>query len=551
MLKFIECEKFIENGVPRGKIEFFSGLNICLGEDNAENSIGKSTFLFAVDFCFGGDSYCSQKELLKEVGNHKINFCLEFDNEPYYFSRSTENSKEVAFCDENFNIMKKISDIDFKDFLLEKYNLAETGLSFRQAVTSFIRIFGKESSEIKNIVGVERYNGGKTGILRNLIKLFEEYDEVKSLEEKSAAIQSEQNEFTSVEKSKIVKNGKIKNLSQLKESKIRVDQLKDELLQIAEANKIQTETVDAQRAAQAAELERQITVLKRNRTKLLNEKSILEANLGSETKIQKEDFEELKSFFPELNIPHLEEIQNFHKQISKILKKETEEELAKIEDKISENENNLIEAMQTLTKLSVPLSIPKKVLEQYASVSIQKNELEGQVCFYKNSEQISRKLKEIKIELDDKKNSILKEIAVKINQKLEELSVKVNGDDSYAPCLNLNSTSSYSFYAPNDSGTGTAYVSMILYDLAILELTKLPFVIHDSVLFKNLSDSRVIKVFEEYENSRKQIFVSFDKKNSYGSDELKKTIEKHKVIELYAGGGELFGRSWAKKKNSN
>lgn len=551
MLKFIECEKFIENGVPRGKIEFFSGLNICLGEDNAENSIGKSTFLFAVDFCFGGDSYCSQKELLKEVGNHKINFCLEFDNETYYFSRSTENSKEVAFCDENFNIMKKISDIDFKDFLLEKYNLAETGLSFRQAVTSFIRIFGKESSEIKNIVGVERYNGGKTGILRNLIKLFEEYDEVKSLEEKSAAIQSEQNEFTSVEKSKIVKNGKIKNLSQLKESEIRVDQLKDELLQIAEANKIQTETVDAQRAAQAAELERQITVLKRNRTKLLNEKSILEANLGSETKIQKEDFEELKSFFPELNIPHLEEIQNFHKQISKILKKETEEELAKIEDKISENENNLIEAMQTLTNLSVPLSIPKKVLEQYASVSIQKNELEGQVCFYKNSEQISRKLKEIKIELDDKKNSILKEIAVKINQKLEELSVKVNGDDSYAPCLNLNSASSYIFYAPNDSGTGTAYVSMVLYDLAILELTNLSFVIHDSILFKNLSDNRVIKVFEEYENSRKQIFVSFDKKNSYESDSLKKTIENHTVIELYAGGGELFGRSWAKKKISN
>ena len=550
MLKFIECEKFIENGVSRGKIEFFSGLNICLGEDNAENSIGKSTFLFAVDFCFGGDSYCSQKELLKEVGNHKINFCLEFDNEPYYFSRSTENSKEVSVCDEDFNITKKISDVDFKDFLLEKYNLAETGLSFRQAVTSFIRIFGKESSEIKNIVGVEGHNGGKTGILRNLIKLFEEYDEVKSLEEKSAAIQSEQNEFTSVEKSKIVKNGKIKNLSQLKESEIRVDQLKDELLQIAESNKIQTEIVDAQRAVQAAELEKQITVLKRNRTKLLNEKSILEANLGSETKIQKEDFEELKSFFPELNIPHIEEIQNFQNKIARILKKETEEELLKLEDKISVNEKNLIETTQELTELSVPVSIPKKVLEQYAAVSIQKNELEGQIVFYKNSKQISSRLKETKIELDGKKLSILKEIAAKINRKLEEFSGKVNDNDS-PPCLNLNSSSSYSFYAPNDSGTGTAYVSMILYDLAILELTKLPFVIHDSVLFKNLSDSRVIKVFEEYENSRKQIFVSFDKKNSYGSDELKKTIEKHKVIELYAGGGELFGRSWAKKKNSN
>ena len=551
MLKFIECEKFIEKGLPRGRIEFFPGLSICLGEDNAENSIGKSTFLFAVDFCFGGNSYCSQKGLLEEVGNHKINFCIEFDNEPYYFSRSTENSKEVAVCDENFNIMKKISDVDFKDFLLEKYNLAETGLSFRQVVTSFVRIFGKNSSEIKHIVGVEGHNGGKKEILRNLIKLFEKYDEIKNLEEKSAAIQLEKDEISSVAKSKIVKDGKIKSLSQLKESETRLDQLNEELSQIAESNKIQTETVDAQRAAQAAELEKQITVLKRIRTKLLNEKSIVEANLGSETKIQKENFDELKSFFPDVNIPHIEEIQKFHNQIIKILKEEAEEELFKLEDKISENEKNLIEVTQELTELSIPLSIPKKILEQYAAVSIQKNELEEQIDFYKNSKQISNLLKETKIELDGKKLSILEEIAAKINRKLEELSGKVNGNDSYPPRLNLDSASSYSFYASKDSGTGTAYVSMILYDLAVLELTKLPFVVHDSVLFKNLSDNRVIKVFEEYGNSRKQIFVSFDKKNSYESDDLKKTIENHIVIELYAGGGELFGRSWAKKKKNN
>ena len=551
MLKFIECEKFIENGIPRGRIEFFPGLNICLGEDNAENSIGKSTFLFAVDFCCGGDSYCSQKELLEEVGNHKVNFCLEFDNETYCFSRSTENSKEVSVCDEDFNITKKISDVDFKKFLLEKYSLAETGLSFRQVVTSFVRIFGKDSSEIKNIVGVEGHNGGKKEILRNLIKLFEEYGEIKNLEEKSEAIQSEKEEFSSVSKSKIVKDGNIKSLSQLKESETKLDQLNEVLSQISESNRIQTESVDAQRAAQAAEIEKQITVLRRNRTKLLNEKSILEANLGSETKIQKENFDELKSFFPELNIPHLEEIQNFHKQITKILKEETEEELLKLEDKISGTEKSLIEATQELTELSVPLSIPKKVLEQYAAVSIQKKEIEEQIDFYKNSRQVLNRLKETKIELDDKKLSILKKIFSKINRKLEELSGKVNGNDSYAPRLNLDSASGYSFYAPKDGGAGTAYVSMILYDLAVLELTKLPFVIHDSILFKNLSDNRVVKVFEEYENSKKQIFVSFDKKNSYESDVLKKTIENHKAIELYAGGGELFGHSWAKKKNSN
>lgn len=44
------------------------------------------------------------------------------------------------------------------------------------------------------------------------------------------------------------------------------------------------------------------------------------------------------------------------------------------QDKISGTEKSLIEATQELTELRVPVSIPKKVLEQYAAVSIRKNE---------------------------------------------------------------------------------------------------------------------------------------------------------------------------------
>lgn len=90
-------------------------------------------------------------------------------------------------------------------------------------------------------------------------------------------------------------------------------------------------------------------------------------------------------------------------------------------------------------------------------------------------------------------------------------------------------------------------MNMILYDLAILNLTKLPFIIHDSLLFKNIEDERVVNIFNEYENTKKQIFVSFDKKNSYNNDELVEIIEKHKVTELSYGGNELFGKSWSIK----
>lgn len=127
------------------------------------------------------------------------------------------------------------------------------------------------------------------------------------------------------------------------------------------------------------------------------------------------------------------------------------------------------------------------------------------------------------------------------------MSGKINGADKYPPKLTINSAKSYSYFSPKDKGTGTGYVNMILYDLAILKLTKLPYLIHDSLLFKNIEDERVIKIFQEYKNTKKQIFVSFDKKNSYQSDDLVKIIENHKVIELSYGGNELFGKSWSIK----
>ncbi len=550
MLKYIECEKFIKNEKPRKKIEFSQGLNICLGEENAENSIGKSTFLQAVDFCFGGDTYIKQQTLLEKIGPHKINFCFEFNQSLFYFSRSTETPDEISVYKNEFNFSKKISLADFKNFLLEKYNLQNTDLSFRQVVSPFIRIFGLQTSEVKNIIGVESFKGGKPLILLTLIKLFEQYGEIKEFEEKTSIIKAEKEEFSSIKKLKILKIEKIKNSTQLKEAKNNLKKLEEELSQITKSNNIQTETVDLQRAAQAAEIEKQITVLKRNRTKLLNEKTVLELNLSGKTTIQKEDFEELKDFFPNINIVHIEEIQNFHTQITKIIKKETEEELEKLNEKIFQNENVLIDATQKLTELCIPLSIPKKVLEQYATLSIQKNELESQIDFYEKSNQIQKEFNEAIQESSDIKFSILKKIALKINQKLQELSDNVNEKGTFSPYLNLISASNFTFNTPKDGGTGTSYVNMILYDLALLELTKLPVIIHDSLLFKNISDERVVKIFNEYEKSKKQIFVSFDKKASYGSAEFSKIIENHKVIDLFYGGGELFGFSWAKKENT-
>lgn len=95
----------------------------------------------------------------------------------------------------------------------------------------------------------------------------------------------------------------------------------------------------------------------------------------------------------------------------------------------------------------------------------------------------------------------------------------------------------------DDTGTGTSYKSMVVYDLSILELTQLPILIHDSVVLKQISDKAIEKILEKYMMQPKQIFISFDKIAAY-TLKSQKILKSNKVLKLSAGGNELFGSSW-------
>ena len=56
MLFEIMSTEFVANSEKRGRVQFKNGLNTVRGGKQSDNSIGKSTFLLAVDFCFGGDA---------------------------------------------------------------------------------------------------------------------------------------------------------------------------------------------------------------------------------------------------------------------------------------------------------------------------------------------------------------------------------------------------------------------------------------------------------------------------------------------------------------
>lgn len=97
MLVEMKSPAFKEKGEVRPKIEFRPGLNVVLGKEDGENSIGKSSAMLAIDFVFGGNSYLSG-DGVSHIGDHTIFFAFEFDGKRHYFARNTGEAEKYMYA---------------------------------------------------------------------------------------------------------------------------------------------------------------------------------------------------------------------------------------------------------------------------------------------------------------------------------------------------------------------------------------------------------------------------------------------------------------------
>ena len=78
------------------------------------------------------------------------------------------------------------------------------------------------------------------------------------------------------------------------------------------------------------------------------------------------------------------------------------------------------------------------------------------------------------------------------------------------PHIQFNKYDSYKFETPDDTGTGSNYKGMIVYDLAVLFSTALPAIAHDSLVFKNLEKDVEDGVMRIYASTTTSI-IPYDK----------------------------------------
>lgn len=75
-----------------------------------------------------------------------------------------------------------------------------------------------------------------------------------------------------------------------------------------------------------------------------------------------------------------------------------------------------------------------------------------------------------------------------INSEMQKLNDYIYNGTCNSPIISFTDNN-YSFFTPDDTGTGVAYKGLVVFDLAVLNLTKLPVLVHDSIVLKQISDT--------------------------------------------------------------
>jgi len=525
-----------------GKISFHAGLNVILGDKNATNSIGKSTALMIVDFVFGGDSFLElNKDAIAELGHHHYDFIFRFEEEEFYFQRQTINPKVVFRCDVEFRAIEEVDIKAFTAWLRENYLGERRDITFRQMVGLFSRVWPKP-----NVTNVRHPlhaipTQSSSECIGNLIKFFGRFDEIATAQSNAAKKESDKKALDTAFKHSIVekinKSTYAKNVVELEKIQAEVESIKAEIAKFALNIR---EVVDKN----LLELKNSKDMLLAQRFSVRAKLQRTERNLKESKFIQSKQFEALQEFFPNVNSERIADIELFHSSLAGVLKAELKETEKNLQAQLSSVDAAISDIDAQISDRLKNYDNPIALIERVSSLSEKWNRLKRENNHFEKQETLREQLERLRSALSELKIEILKDIQGQINQKINDIVTRVYGQNAKSPVFNVNENN-YIYEIVDDTGTGKAYSNLVIFDLAIFHLTDLPILIHDSPLFKNVENSAVAKLVDEYCQFERQTFITLDEVEKYGP-KAAATLHKQSVLKL-DDTHVLYVKDWRKK----
>lgn len=544
MLKKIHCNKFKPEA---NTIILHKGLNVVIGDGEKSNSIGKSTFLMLIDFCFGGRDYTKvESETIAAIGHHTIDFVFEFDNKEYYFSRSTSDYLTVLeYQDEQHTLLKTRHHLDnFNEFLAEKYKIAILELTLRSVIGKFFRIYNRHTINEVRPLNSSLNDDDKQAII-NFLKLYNCPIDINSLLDKQNEIKAKKSSLEGLNKYNL--GFLTTNQNEYERNKTRIEEIKKELLDYEMENNLGVIDVKSVVYKEKRRLKQIYSNLKRQETKLLN--SLNEINVGmlNET-YSLQTIEKLKEFFPDVKIDEFKKIEEFHTKVKRILNSQAKEENKSIQAQIDSLRIELKNVGAKLGNYDYIPNIKQEIVDKNVNLRQELDNLQRANKNYEEYSLITEELSTIKEQISNATTQDIHAVSTKINGKMAELQRKYGDSTKYPPQIQISNLSTYKFGVPKDTGTANRYKSVVTFDVSVLLQTVLPVIVHDSVFFDAQGDVNIHYMLSLYSLvNDKQIFIAYDDKNSL-SKEDRNYLESNIVLRLSKGSGALFGKEFNTKK---
>lgn len=430
MLKEIICDK-----LPNRQIVFHEGLNVIEGDENAANSIGKSSALLLIDFAFGGQTYSQRDDILAHVGAHDVMMHFVFDGVNYYFKRSTSNPSTIFQCDSSYNKIERTYIIDeYRKLLLSLYHLPGTYLSFRDIVGQFSRIYQRNNCDEKDPLnpGHTTKQEKRVSYLIKLMNKFQKISEQFAIKEDAVKRLSAYNKAVSVKVIDIFSNKK-----EYKENEKEIEKLNKEVDSIKKQIAYQTMTLSSEQLSR-------ISILKGKLARVQNEKSLtasLIENLRQNLKDAESDFTvdvvKIKELFPGVELKKIEDVNQFHSQLTRILYEEIMQRIEKEQKKWDWYNQQETEYIDRITKVAAETKPENLAIDRLVATKQTVDMLINGKETYETRQQLRKDKKAAENLYNEMVRKVLTDIEFALNKEMEHLNKIILNDDKKARPVRL------------------------------------------------------------------------------------------------------------------
>ncbi|WP_418968482.1 DUF2326 domain-containing protein [Alloscardovia omnicolens] len=560
MLLSIWSPEFKCGDQPRNPILFHPGLNTVEGGAKAENAIGKSTVLSLIDFVYGGRSfiYSDVVQHSEAIGHHTIFFSLRLHGVEYHFSRATDRRGYVdRYEDSGWKNQIETWPLDeYTNFLLQEYGLENRGGSFRELVGRYVRIGEDDLANLDKPLSADPRANDAEGAIA-LIKLLDFYTDLEVAIKRSIQLQTSYNLIQKTTKLGLFDALKLTKKSEYEDAKQQLISYQRE----SQALRSQTD-LDLFEAKRLSRLQQEgaraeLIPLQERATALGARLALIKATLSGEQRFASDKLEEFYRFFPHADRKKLEEIEYFHHRLSEIFEFQLQEQEHALNAQLEELNIAIQQQIMRVHELGESVALDDKVYDENAELAQKIQVLQTQIKNYELKKEREKEKKEAKSELE-RQLVLVQDFIVRINQGLATTKKIIYRNQKSHPrpailSMKIKGPSiGYNLDHQGNSSIGNKSMNLLIFDYTLLQITDLPFLVHDSTLIKQVAHEPVGELIQEYVKAKelkskagesKQVFFAFDAAHVYGT-ETAQLIKETRVIGLGENTGALYGRTW-------